>query len=227
MTDARPPGSFTAAAWQEIAGWRDAVAGMPFIRALADGSLPPEAFAFYLAQDSAYLVDFARALSAASHLAPTRAAQTFYAASAHRALEVESVLHRDWLSQHAAPDLPVSPVTSAYTDHLLATAARDGYAVLVAAVLPCYWLYAHIGAVLLAEAGELAGHPYGQWVATYADPGFQQAGAVACDLADSAAGGADAATRERMMAAFVRSSIHEYLFFDQGLSRPSWPTPPR
>ena len=61
MSDARPSGSFTASAWREIAGWRDAVAGMPFIRALADGSLAADAFGFYLAQDAAYLVEFARA----------------------------------------------------------------------------------------------------------------------------------------------------------------------
>lgn len=227
MIDVRPRGSFTDLAWHEITGWREAVAGMPFIRALADGSLPPEAFAFYLAQDAAYLVDFARALSVASHLASDREAQIFYAASAHHALEVESVLHRDWLSRHgAAPNAPVSPVTAAYTDHLLATAARDGYAVLVGALLPCYWLYAHIGAVLLAQAGDLDGHPYGQWIATYADPGFQAAAGRACDWTDRAADGVDQATGARMMAAFVRSSVHEYLFFEQGLSRPSWPKPP-
>jgi thiaminase len=227
MTDVRPPGSFTASAWQEIAGWRDAVAGMPFIRALAEGSLPVEAFGFYLAQDAAYLTEFARALSIASQLAPTRTAQTFFAGSAHHALEVESALHRDWLGRHgAAEGVPVSPVTAAYTDHLLATAARDGYAVLVAAVLPCYWLYAHIATVLLAEAGDLHDHPYRQWISTYADPGFQQAGQEACDLADRAAQDVDPITRSRMTTAFVRSSMHEYLFFDQGLSRPAWPTPP-
>jgi hydroxymethylpyrimidine/phosphomethylpyrimidine kinase len=227
MIDARPDGSFTASAWQEIAGWRSALAGMPFIRGLADGSLPSEAFGFYLAQDAAYLVEFARALSVASHLAPTRAAQTFFAGSAHQALEVESVLHRDWLSRHdAAQDVPVSPVTAAYTDHLLAVGSRDGYPVLVAALLPCYWLYAHVGTMVLAEAGDLDVHPYGQWIGTYADPGFQEATAIACDLVDQAASSADATSRVQMSTMFVRSSIHEYLFFDQGMSQPRWPTPP-
>jgi hydroxymethylpyrimidine/phosphomethylpyrimidine kinase len=227
MSDGRPSGSFTASAWRDIAGWRDAVAGMPFIRALADGSLAADAFGFYLAQDAAYLVEFARALSVASHLAPTREGQTFFAGSAHQALEVESVLHRDWLSRHgAAQNVPASPVTAAYTDHLLAVGSRDGYPVLVAALLPCYWLYAHIGTVVLAEAGDLDAHPYGQWIKTYADPAFQDAARTACDLADAASDSADATTRARMLAMFVRSSMHEYLFFDQGMSQPDWPTPP-
>jgi thiaminase len=219
---------FTEQAWAAIAGWRDAVETMPFIRALADGSLPSEAFAFYLAQDAAYLVDFARVLSAASMMAPDSQARSFYAASAHTALTVESTLHREWLADNEpdAAGAQPSPVTSAYTNHLLAACVGGSYPVLLAAVLPCYWLYAYIGDVLLRRAGDLDAHPYRRWIATYADPGFQESARSACAHTDRAAGSADAGTRERMLAAFERSSMHEYLFFDQGISRPAWPTPP-
>jgi thiaminase len=167
---------FTDEAWAAIEGWRDAVETMPFIRALADGSLPPEAFAFYLAQDAAYLVDFARVLSAAAMLAPDAQARSFYAASAHTALEVELSLHREWLTvnQPDAAGAQPSPVTSAYTNHLLAHCVGGSYPVLLAAVLPCYWLYAHVGDVLLRRAGNLDTHPYRRWISTYADPGFQE-----------------------------------------------------
>jgi hydroxymethylpyrimidine/phosphomethylpyrimidine kinase len=78
----------------------------------------------------------------------------------------------------------------------------------------------------LAEAGDLGAHPYGQWIATYADTAFQEAAGTSCDLADEAADAADPATHARMLTMFARSSMHEYLFFDQGLSQPAWPTPP-
>ena len=234
---------FTDEAWVAIAGWREAVETMPFIRALADGSLPRDAFAFYLAQDSAYLVEFARVLSAASVMAPDPPARTFYASSAYTALEVESTLHREWLAdndpgaaagdargagpnQRSTAGAEPSPVTSAYTNHLLAACVGGSYPVLLAAVLPCFWLYAHIGDVLLHRAGDLDTHPYRRWIATYADPGFQEATRAACAHTDRAAEVADAGTRERMLAAFERSSMHEYLFFDQGITRPAWPTPP-
>lgn len=219
---------FTDEAWAVIAGWRDAVETMPFIRALADGSLPRDAFAFYLAQDSAYLVEFARVLSAASMMAPDAPARTFYASSAYTALEVETTLHREWLADNdpGAAGAQPSPVTSAYTNHLLAACVGGSYPVLLAAVLPCFWLYAHIGDVLLHRAGDLDAHPYRRWIATYADPGFQEATRAACAHTDRAAEVADAGTRERMLAAFERSSMHEYLFFDQGITRPAWPTPP-
>jgi thiaminase len=232
---------FTDEAWAAIAGWRDAVETMPFIRALADGSLASDAFAFYLAQDAAYLVDFARVLSAASMMAPDAQARSFYAASAYTALEVESGLHREWLadnepavgdacgagaSQRSPAGAQASPVTSAYTNHLLAACVGGSYPVLLAAVLPCYWLYAHIGDVLLRRAGDLDTHPYRRWIATYGDPGFQESARSACGHTDRAADAADAGTRERMLAAFERSSMHEYLFFEQGITRPAWPAPP-
>lgn len=226
MADQLLEATFTGEAWDRIAGWRDAVETMPFIRALADGSLPPDAFTFYLAQDADYLVEFSRALSVASLLAPDPAGQRFFAGSAHTALEVESSLHRDWMTDHAYGGVDSSPVTVAYTDHLLAACARGSYPVLVAAVLPCYWLYAHIGSVLLRRAGDLTGHPYGRWIATYADPGFQDATRLARGFADAAATTANPATYGRMLAAFERSSMHEYLFFQQGLEPAPWPAPP-
>jgi hydroxymethylpyrimidine/phosphomethylpyrimidine kinase len=227
VSDPDRAATFTSDAWDRIAGWRDAVETMPFIRALADGSLPADAFTFYLGQDAAYLIEFARVLSAASVLAPGLAAQRFFAGSAHTALEVESSLHRDWLTVHPVDDGGgASPTTVAYTDHLLAAAARGNYPVLVAAVLPCYWLYAHIGSVLLRQAGDLTDHPYARWISTYADPGFQDATRLACGFADDAASTADPATYTRMIAAFERSAMHEYLFFRQGLEPIRWPVAP-
>jgi hydroxymethylpyrimidine/phosphomethylpyrimidine kinase len=220
-----PESTITAQMWQDTTDWRNAIESMPFIRSLADGSLAESAFSFYLAQDAFYLVEFARALAIASAQSPAVDGQTFFAGSAHTALIVESSLHHDWLAAHPTATVTASPVTVAYTDHLLAVAARDSYPVLAAAVLPCYWLYAHIGDVIVRQAGDLTGHPYQRWIGTYADADFQTATATARRLVDEVASGADAATRERMRAAFARSCMHEYLFFDQGLHQPGWPTP--
>ncbi len=67
------PGSTDIAAdwWQEIAGIRAGIDELPFIRALADGSLERAPFLSYLAQDALYLRDYARVLAEAARLAPT------------------------------------------------------------------------------------------------------------------------------------------------------------
>ena len=49
---------------------------------------------------------------------------------------------------------------------------------------------------------------YGRWIATYADPGFQDATRLARELADTAAATADPATYARMLAAFEGGTIN-------------------
>lgn len=224
-----PARSFTTQAWEQVADLRAACDELAFLDGLATGTLAPEQFAFYLTQDALYLREYSRVLARASELAPDRDAQEFFARGAHHCLAVESDLHRRWLGRYgAAPGVAdpaaVSPVTAAYTDHLRAVAAGGSYAELVAAVLPCYWLYADIGARLLART-ELDGHPYGEWIATYGDPEFARASDRARALTDAAARDAGPQERARMLEAFVRSCRHEWLFFAQGTSMPVWASP--
>ncbi|GEA88210.1 phosphomethylpyrimidine kinase [Cellulomonas cellasea DSM 20118] len=229
--------AFTHGAWEQVADLRAACDELVFVRGLAAGTLEPAQFAFYLAQDALYLREYSRVLARASELAPDREAQEFFARGAHHCLAVESDLHRRWLGRYGptrAGDAgtggagtgaaATSPVTAAYTDHLRAVAASGSYAELVAAVLPCYWLYADIGARLLARA-DLDGHPYADWIATYGDPEFARASDRARALTDAAARSVGPAERARMLEAFVRSCRHEWLFFAQGTSMPSWPAP--
>ena len=209
---ARP---FGDEAWDVVAGLRAACDDLPFVRALADGTLPRAAFEAYVHQDALYLAAYSRVLARASELAPAGEAQAFWARGASTCLDVEAALHHERLAGGRYAGVPASAVTTAYTDHLLAVGATGTYAEVAAAVLPCYRLYADIGARILARAGDLADHPYGDWVATYGDPAFAASAAQAGALADAAAREVGAATRVRMLAAYVRSCEHEVAFFDQ------------
>ena len=108
---------------------------------------------------------------------------------AQNCLEVESELHRTWLSTRPAART-LGPVTKSYVDHLLAASVSGSYGVLVAAVLPCFWLYAEVGATLHGEflaAGAPAEHPYAAWLRTYADEDFAAATRQAVAYTDAAA----------------------------------------
>ena len=66
-------------------------------------------------------------------------------------------------SAPATADATPGPVTKAYVDHLLAASVSGSYGVLVAAVLPCFWLYAEVGETLHGQflaAGAPEAHPY-------------------------------------------------------------------
>jgi hydroxymethylpyrimidine/phosphomethylpyrimidine kinase len=230
LRTAPSPDEVEAEWWSGIADVRAAIDDLPFIRALADGTLAREPFRGYLAQDALYLREYARVLAEASRLAPDAAAQAFWANSAHGALVGELELHADWLGGaggdplHSAATFAAEPdaATTAYLDHLLATGARGDYAVLAAAVLPCFWIYVDLGERLAAgEFGAQAldpGHPYASWLATYSDPAFATATREAIDLVTRLAADATPERRSAMHRAFRLSSEHELAFFAAPLS---------
>ena len=209
-------GAFAAALWDAAAADLEAIHALDFIKALADGSLPEREFAYYLAQDALYLNGYSRVLARAAAIAPTEAEQLFWARSAQNCLEVESELHRTWLSTRTA-DGTLGPVTKSYVDHLLAASVSGSYGVLVAAVLPCFWLYAEVGETLHGQflaAGAPDAHPYAVWLRTYADEEFAVATRQAVAYADAAGRAASEAERQAMTVAFRQSARYEVDFFD-------------
>lgn len=209
-------GEFAVALREVAAPDLEAIYGLEFIKALADGSLPEKDFAYYLGQDALYLNGYSRVLARAAAISPTEAEQLFWARSAQNCLEVESELHRTWLSTRPAQVTP-GPVTKSYVDHLLAASVSGSYGVLVAAVLPCFWLYAEVGESLHAQflaAGAPEAHPYAVWLATYADEDFASATRQAIAYTDAAARSASAGERHAMALAFRQSARYEVEFFD-------------
>ncbi|QAY61854.1 bifunctional hydroxymethylpyrimidine kinase/phosphomethylpyrimidine kinase [Microbacterium protaetiae] len=213
------PAQVAAQWWTHIGDIRAAIDELPFVRALGDGSLRHDAFTWYLAQDALYLRAYSRVLAQASALAPDAAAQEFWAAGAYRCLAAEAQLHESWVGADEIHSTPPGAATTAYLDHLAASAARGDYAVLVAAVLPCYWIYRDVGERL--HAASHPRHPYRAWLDTYADPEFAAATTRAIDIATRAAADAGDALRARMRDAFTASARHEWAFFAAPLAQES------
>ncbi|GAA4531237.1 bifunctional hydroxymethylpyrimidine kinase/phosphomethylpyrimidine kinase [Brachybacterium paraconglomeratum] len=205
-----PAGPWTAGLWAAGAELTAAIADSGFVRALVDGSLPAHAFEFYLAQDALYLSRYSRALAALAARSCEADAQIFWSGSATGCLTVEAGLHRSWLGAGNEPS--PSPVTSAYTDFLLATVLAEDRAVGVAAVLPCFWLYAHVGAALPAVPAE---HPYAAWLDTYRDPGFVTSTESALRHLERELAESSPAVRAQAARAYLTACRHELEFFEQ------------
>ena len=212
------PTAVRAAWWEEIADIRRQVDDLPYIRGLADGTLPRAAFLHYVAQDAIYLGEYARVLAQVSQLAEVGSEQMFWVTSAQGALYGELELHRDRLGGALDADVRPSATTAGYVNHLIAAGTR-GYAEAAAAVLPCFWMYTDLGTRLRrGELGEWARspeHPYAEWIATYDDEGFADATARAIEIVTNIAANATPETRERMRRAFVTSAEWEREFFNQ------------
>ncbi len=66
---------------------------LPVLTGLTDGTLPPDAFAFYLCQDALYLGRYAQALAVLGGRAPEAGDVAMFARHAAGAIEVERHLH--------------------------------------------------------------------------------------------------------------------------------------
>ncbi|RZQ62202.1 thiaminase II [Amycolatopsis suaedae] len=201
----------------------------PFNTELAAGTLSRQRFQFYLAQDSRYLIGFGRALAVAAARAPEPDAVAFFAGAAREAVVVERALHEGYferfgLSEADLDAIETSPTCLGYTSYLLAVSATGSYGELVAALLPCFWVYQHVGSHILAGQEPGADNPYQAWIDTYADDDFAAAVRSCQEAADRAAEVADGATRQRMLAAFTRASEYEWLFWDSAYRLEEWPT---
>ena len=206
---------FTDGLWNDAAEIRERIGALDFVRGLGDGTLERDAFEWYLDQDMQYLEYYSKALALLAASAPDEDTREHFASAAASVVTAESALHRTRLAGRAPQ--PPSEVTLSYTDFLMARTGQESFAVGAAAILPCYWLYAHVGAELTARAHEVGweGHPYADWLATYDDPGFHAATETVRCAVDRAAARADQATRTAMRRAFLRACHLELAFFAQ------------
>ena len=182
------PGSPTAnrdLLWSDVEDIYAAILRHPFVTGLTDGTLPREAFRHYIVQDAHYLRGYARALALCGARAQEPRDTVMFAAHAGGAIAAEQGLHAALLGDlgltaEAAAAEPVAPTTRAYVSYLLATAHGGSFAEAVAAVLPCYWIYARVGEELLgARLARPALRPLDRDVRQRGVPGRRRRGAGA------------------------------------------------
>jgi thiaminase (transcriptional activator TenA) len=218
--------SFSAQLWRGIDDIYAAILVHPFVAGLADGSLPPDSFEFYVVQDALYLRKYAQALAIVGSRAPDTAGTEMFCRHAAGIVAVELSLHESLLADldidpAAAAQASEAPTTLAYTSYLLAAASSGSYAEGVGAVLPCYWIYWEVGKHLLAR-----GSPdprFRKWIDTY---GADEFGAEVRDVIaviDQLGLGVGRAERERIEHHFRATSRYEWMFWDMGYRRETWP----
>jgi thiaminase/transcriptional activator TenA len=158
-----------------------------FVRELADGTLPEEAFRHYLKQDYLFLIQFARAWGLAVY-------KSRDLGEVHRGLEalkaivdVEMGLHvrycADWgIDEAELAGLQESRATLAYTRYVLDAGMSGDLLDLHVALAPCIIGYGEIAQWILRQPfTKMAGNPYREWIQMYAGEEYQTA--VASELA--------------------------------------------
>ncbi|MEU5876511.1 thiaminase II [Spirillospora sp. NPDC047279] len=216
--------SFTAWLWDASAGIYEQIRLHPFLQGLTTGKLDRDAFRFYVIQDSHYLKDYARTLDLVAAKAPTPAEATLFAEHATNAAAVEQTLHATFLAELGDVTEPPAPTTVAYTNFLLASAYAGSFGEAVAAVLPCYWIYAKVGEELLTASSP---DPlYARWIATYAAPDFQRLVTSVLEITERHAATLSPSDHERMRQRFITAARYEWMFWDAAYRQQRWPVSP-
>lgn len=220
------PIPFSQELWSHGAATYAEILRHPFLTGLTAGTLDPDAFRYFVIQDSHYLRSYARALSLVAARATDPAAVALFAGHAANAVEVEQQLHVSLLHGLGLTEADVErhgsgPTTTAYTSYLLGVCATGTYAEAVAAVLPCYWVYRDVGRELLAASSP---HPvYAEWIATYGSPEFDAVVESVLAVTDDLGTDLGPSERRRCHGHFATTTRYEWMFWEAAYRQLPWP----
>jgi len=204
---------WTDSAWKEAQPIYQMIEEMPYIRELGDGTLPLEKFQQYLGQDARYLESFGRSLAILAGLLEKRDHSLNFIRFAEIAFVVEKDLHDSYFEEFGITGSdPMGRTCHHYCAFIRSTILSEGARMGVAAVLPCFWVYAKIGPYLKRQM--TAGNRYTRWIEAYCQPDFQKTVDLALRIANEVADSATSETRDRMTERFVQGVEFEFQFWN-------------
>lgn len=218
--------SFSQDVWSKNINLYQKTLQHPFNQELAKGTLDPAAFSHYIIQDAHYLLAYGRALAVCAAKAFDADDVIQFAEGAKIAIVVERSLHDSFMQNFAISkqqfeNTPLTLACHHYTSFLTATAWSESYPVVLASLLPCFWIYAEVGKDIVQNS--VPNNPYQAWVDTYSGEEFHTAVNNVIATIDRVAARCDTDTLEKMHQAYTRGAQLEWLFWDSAYHQKQWP----
>ena len=206
--------------------WR-AIDAHPFLCELHAGTLPMNRFIYFILQDYVYLLDFAQVLAQGAAKSPDLETLELFCRHALGAVEVERSFHASFgkslgLTRGQLDEVRKGPMTQAYIGHLQSVARGGTLGEIVAAVLPCYWIYGEVGKRLYKNRPRQP-KIFREWIEIYASETFWRPVREQIQLMDRLGAKAKGSDKRLMAEHFILSSRYEYLFWEQAYRLESWP----
>jgi thiaminase/transcriptional activator TenA len=199
----------------------------PFIREMADGTLPLDKFRFYIEQNLMYLPEYARAIAIGA--ARSRDVTELGRAAAALTNIVDVELPQNELLRRRAVDLgaadrggrlAMAPATVAYTSYLISAAFQGGPLEVMTVIMPCAWSYGDIASHIDAPAD----HPvYRDWIAFFAGDEYTELVERMRGELEELGGRATPTERARLQELFTMGTRLEMSFWDMAYGLEQWP----
>lgn len=194
----------------------------PFITALHDGTLPEDTFRYYLIQDHHYLTAFAALHEAISEHLPAAQAKVLLTLNEGSGEDtIRDKMHAELgITATDFATTPVAPTAYAYISHMYYQLNEVNPQAAVAGLLPCYWIYAQIGAHLakLTSPKPL----YQAFFDAYASDDFTTSTNQMLDLVNQTAAASSPDVQTQMATAFKRSAVYESHFWQMAYQKERW-----
>jgi hydroxymethylpyrimidine kinase/phosphomethylpyrimidine kinase len=197
---------------------------MDFIKQLSSGELNPNAFAHYIQQDNIYLDGYTKIMKGAAKFAPNNTEKEFLLSLIGEDIEKEVEFHNAWLSKHGYPTRAqeVAPQTSTYLNILDQAVQSSEYALILASLLPCTYMYYEIGKSIASKVRSqgvsITEHPYSAWIEAYSDPAYEGIVGKLVDMTNRVARQSTPEMRSQMLRHYRNAAQAEYDFFDVPLT---------
>jgi thiaminase (transcriptional activator TenA) len=211
----------------------------PFLLAMVNGTLEIEKFQYYIIQDLYYLHEFAFCIHHLSSIAPSSIDSKRLTEFAQSIKQAEMALHnsfcKEWnitiptsINTNSSSIILVQmPNTLLYTSYMKQVVTTRPYAEGLSALLPCFWIYAHVGDVMIKlrkEQQEQQRPPvYDAWIDMYGGEDFHKDVNDYRNLVEKELSTADESTFDAMKNHFIMACELEYMFWDQALTCMTWP----
>ena len=197
----------------------------PFVKGIGDGTLSLEKFKYYVLQDAYYLTHFAKCQAYAGAKAIDLETTASLADHAKGTYEAELALHRDFsvrlgVTEEEKNNFQPAPTAYAYTSHMYRSVLTGSIGDVIAALLPCYWLYYEVGEKLKGCTPNEA--IYQEWIATYGGDWFRGLVEEQINRLDELAAAATEADRIRWKTHFMISSRYELAFWEMAWTMEGW-----
>ena len=205
--------SWSEVAFAEVADIMHNIEHYEFIQQMLDGTLQQEQFVRYLQQDKIYLKEYSRDLYAVADMMTDKAEGDFFRAMAKEGMESENAMQA-MLSERfgiLSEPLPVA-TTLRYTRFLRHYTDTLDLPIVLAAVLPCYWVYNEVGKYLIAQHISPE-NPYKEWIQTYGSEEMDNATNYVVALIDRLAQGCTPEKQALMRRIFAEGCALELEFF--------------
>ena len=206
-------------AQQQVVPLYEAIISHPFLTQLANGQLSSERFNFYLVQDGLYLAHYRKIMTMIAAKCDDIAMQTQFLHYALSTIAAEQELHTHYLQKPI--DAEATPSCELYTAYLYQQICTQPLPVIIASILPCFWLYFRISDDL-SQSMISEDNPYQTWIVSYQSAEYHHALTSLLAITNQLAEQSSPEIQIRMLQAFEHSTKLEWLFWQSAWKLESW-----